>query len=107
MENQTVIVYPTTATYDEVLERIKKTGKEVCMHFLIAAVALLCVIGRFARARPLTTKQTTKQTIRLQMVPLFLLSLPPFNINKILKIYCDGVIIFLAMPCSCLQYDDL
>jgi len=29
LENQTVIVHPTTATYDEVLEKIKKTGKEV------------------------------------------------------------------------------
>jgi len=29
LEKQTVIVHPTTATYDEVLEKIKKTGKEV------------------------------------------------------------------------------
>ena len=76
------------------------------MLFLIAAVALLFVIGRCVRARSLTTKQTTKQMIMLQMPP-FLLSLLQFNINKILKIYCDDVIIFLAMPCSCLQYDDL
>lgn len=30
LEKQTVVVHPTTATYDEVLEKIKKTGKEVC-----------------------------------------------------------------------------
>jgi len=29
LEKQTVIVHPTTATYEEVLEKIKKTGKEV------------------------------------------------------------------------------
>lgn len=34
LEKQTVIVHPTTATYDEVLEKIKKTGKEVCMLIL-------------------------------------------------------------------------
>ena len=33
LEKQTVIVHPKTATYDEVLEKIKKTGKEVCMPF--------------------------------------------------------------------------
>lgn len=31
LEKQSVVVYPTTATYDEVLEKIKKTGKEVCV----------------------------------------------------------------------------
>ena len=31
LEKQTVIVHPTTATYEEVLEKIKKTGKEVCV----------------------------------------------------------------------------
>lgn len=29
LEKQSVVVRPTTATYDEVLEKIKKTGKEV------------------------------------------------------------------------------
>ena len=29
LEKQTVVVRPTTATYEEVLEKIKKTGKEV------------------------------------------------------------------------------
>ena len=29
LETQRVVVHPTTATYEEVLEKIKKTGKEV------------------------------------------------------------------------------
>jgi hypothetical protein len=41
LENQTVVVYPTTATYDEVLEKIKKTGKEVCVLCLLVAVSWL------------------------------------------------------------------
>jgi len=38
LEKQTVVVHPKTATYDEVLEKIKKTGKEVCRLLLAAAV---------------------------------------------------------------------
>ena len=43
MEKQTVVVHPTTATYDEVLEKIKKTGKEVCMLILRILRAVLTI----------------------------------------------------------------
>jgi len=39
LEKERVVVHPKTATYDDVLQKISKTGKEVCALCLVAAVA--------------------------------------------------------------------